>query len=987
MKTLHVCGLLAAVSIAALASPLAAQTIKPTPEGEAAATAARSTDQAAIEDAAAAQVTRTEDIIVTGSRIQNPNFTAPTPVQVLTSETIQQRAPAQIADVVNEIPAFRVSRSSQGSGRIADQQSGVQSLIDLRGLGDTRTLVLVNGHRHVGTVSSGSFDTNLIPVGLVERVEVVTGGASAAYGSDAVAGVTNFILRNRLKGLSASVQAGVTERGDGAQYVGTLAGGFSAADDRLHVIAGVDGSWTEGTGNIYGRGFGQAEPGLLAVSAAQRTALGLPAQVFSNGVELANVAVGSLIQTAATGLPTTQRYAFDANGNPFVFNQGTVFGTGTTAVMTGSTSNAGYNSNSFFPLQNKNSRIVAYGRAEYELAEHLAVFVEGNYGHSDLPPQLTSSYLTQFQVPRTSLPAALQSLYTGTNVTLGRIMTENGGGNLTYQNIDVHRYVGGLEGNFGKFSANIYYQHGQTHQDFNTSGLVLSALYEAVYGCNGTATNPNLSAALLTQLAAYKSISGKSCVAFNPIGVNTNTAALAYIYNNQHQDTYITQDVASGSISGSPFALWAGDVSIAVGGEYRRDKLRVVAEPLGLANVFSQGNFTTYGGRNTVKEVFGELGVPLLHDMVIHALDLNGAIRRTDYKLSGAVTTWKLGATLEPIEGLRLRATKSRDIRAPNLNELFFVGGALPTSLTNNIPGTFGYQVTSTSNVNGAGNQTLVPEKADTFTAGGTVQIRGGMFSGFRAAVDYYKIEINGAISRPNSAQSQSICATVIAGGATTCPGFVFNTVAGTNGITSQANLSINLNKLKAEGIDFELGYRSNAMPFGLPGRFELRALANHAIHLQQYLTLIRPQPFETAGSAQGVPKWTGNITFGYNIGRSGFDLQLRGFTKVKYDVLTAFTLAGGATNGAYVVDPTDGTLFVNTNANTISQNRFGGRTYLNFSGHVGVGAIYQLFAVVNNLLDSKPPLYAPIAVTTGNRNLNYDLLGRSYKVGARVNF
>lgn len=927
---------------------------------------------------AAPEAAKAAEIIVTGSRLANPNFSSPTPVQTLNAEAIAQRAPVQISDVVNEIPAVRTSRSASGSGRVADQQSGVQALTDLRGLGDVRTLTLVNGHRHVGTVASGSFDTNMIPVGLIDRVDVVTGGASAAYGSDAVAGVVNFVLKNQMQGITASAQGGVTSRGDGRQYAINLAGGTSFADGRGHIIAGLDWGTTLGAGNIYSRY--SDEQGLLSVSAAQRSSLGLAAQVFTTGVELANVTPYGLITTKTTGgLLNT----FDASGNASVFTQGTVFGSGTSAVMTGTNSNYGNSPYRFFQLQNKNSRLVAYGRAEFDITDAWKVYAELNYAHTSMPAQLTSSYLVSFQVPVSSLPTSVQSQYTGTNVSVGRIMTENGGGNLTWQNLDMHDIVVGTKASFGKWKAEAYYQHGWTHQDFNTTGLVLSALYKAVYGCNGTATNPNMTSNLLTQLSLYESVTGKSCVAINPFGAITNSSALNYIYNTQHQDTVIQKDVVSASISGTPFALWAGDVSVAAGAEWRQDKLSVTSDALGNGNVYSVGNFTTYGGKNTVKEGFLEVGLPLLKDLPFaRSLDVNGAVRRTDYAISGAVTTWKGGAVWQPLDGLRLRATWSRDIRAPNLSDLFFIGGALPTSTTNNIPGTYGYNVTGTTNIYASGNTNLKPEKADTFTGGFTWAAKDGPLRGLRVAVDYYNIRINGAITRPTSAQTQSICAGLLAAGATSCPGIVFSNTG--NGLVSAGNLSLNLNQLKAEGFDIEVGYR--VPDLGIPGRFELRAMANRALHLQQFLSLIRPEPFETAGSAQGVPEWSGTLTLSYILGKSGVDLQLRGFTGVKYDTLSAYTLTGGATNGAQVVDPTDAG-YLNTNANSINSNRLPGMVYTNISGHVELIKGVQLFAVINNLFDRQPPQYAAIAVTAGSRNLNYDLLGRSYKLGVRANF
>ena len=906
--------------------------------------------------AAAAAADTVATVIVTGTRLQNRNFTAPTPVQVLTSATIEARAPTNIADVVNENPAFRISRSSKGSGRIADQQQGVQSLLDLRGLGDVRTLVLINGHRHVGTVSNGSVDTNIIPVGLVDRVETVTGGASAAYGSDAVAGVTNFILKNQMRGVSGSVQTSRTGHGDGVDYVGTFAAGLAFDDDRGHVIVGGDASHSDGVGNIYSRDYGAVEPGLVSPSAALRASAGLPATMFLNNVEIGTSAPGGLITTALGG----NLYAFDAAGAPTVFSQGTLYG----ANMVGSRANYGYNPLGAFQLQNENSRQVLYGRVEYDLSDKLQVFAEANYGHTELPKSLTAEYVTAFTLSTANpyLPAATRALLTAagrTSFTLGRINTDFGG-NTTWQSNDVKRAVIGARGAvFGDWSWEAYYQSGRTEQDFNTSGLVLSALYKAVYGCDGTATNPNLNAASRTLVASYEALTGKTCAVFNPFGVNQGSAAAyGYFLNDQHQDTKVGQDVASASLSGSPFALPAGEVSLAVGAEYRKETLDVVSA-IPATGYFTLGNFTTYGGSNTVKEGFAEIGVPVLKDLPLaKSLDFNAAVRRTDYRLSGAVTTWKAGLTYEPIDAVRFRLTRSRDIRAPNLNELNFIGGGTTSSVINPFNG-----VTAQTTVQGAGNPNLVPEIADTFTTGVVFQPAGAL-SGLRASIDYYKVEVTGAIVRLSAQQTLNQC---YAGVTTACSAITFDT--STLGISYIVNRSANVNALVVEGVDFEVGYRTSSLPGNIPGAFEVRALVNHALH-NQVQTLAGT--IENAGAATGLPSWTGNLTFGYDIGRLSVDLQFRGFTKVKYDPSLQ-----GPEDANYVVTATT----------SINKNRFPGMIYTNLSMQYGVTDKVKLFGVVNNLLDHEPPAYSLIAITGGGRQLNYDMLGREYKLGVRFAF
>jgi len=902
------------------------------------------------------------EIVVTGSRLSNANFTAPTPVQVMRSETIELRAPSNIADVINELPAFRISHTDAGAGRVADQQSGVQSLLDLRGLGDVRTLVLVNGHRHVGTVASGSFDTKMIPVGLVDRVEVVTGGASAAYGSDAVAGVTNILLKNHLEGIQGSAQAGETEYQDGRDLVGSLAGGFAFGEqNRGHVVLGGDAEKNSGVGNIYTRPYGRVEPGLISRTVAAGRPPGEAASVFVNGVEIGTQTPGSLITTPLGG----HLYSFDAAGNPMVFNQGTRYG----ANMVGNTANYGNNPNGKFQLENANSREVAFGRAEYQITHDWTIYTEINYGHTHLPPQITNDYTTNFRVAATNpfLPASLSALIPAatTSIPIGRIDTDFGGNTVWQTNHSTSAVIGG-EADVNDWKIEAYYQHGSTHQDFNTSGLVLPALYRAVYGCDNTAANPNLTAALRAQLALYESLSGKTCAVFNPFGVGQGqAAAYNYFLADQHQTSDFGKDVVAINVSGSPLSDWAGEVSLAAGAEYRRDTLNVVADTLPLANLFTQGNFTSYGGSNTVKEGFGEVGVPLLRKAPLaEALDFNAAARRTDYKLSGAVTTWKIGLTDNLIDTVRLRATRSRDIRAPNLNELFFVGGAaVPSTVTNTIPGIFGSGATGAVGNAGQGYRGLVPEIADTFTAG---IVLGPVF-GFHGSLDYYRVKVNRAIVRLTSQQTVNQCA---AGVTSACAAITFDPTTPV-GISFIVNQSSNVNSLLVSGFDLEAGYRARSLPWGIPGSFDVTVLFNKVVH-NSITSSLSGMTTENAGSSTGTPEWTGNVTFGYQIGPFSADLQFRGFTHVKYDP----TLQG----------PDDPNYNVAA-ANSINVQRFVGEVYTNLTLQYEITKNLKVFGIVNNIADIQPPPYAIIAITTPGRQLNYDLLGREFKVGMRFSF
>jgi iron complex outermembrane recepter protein len=222
---------------------------------------AQDVNPVSVEEAASEASEEASEIVVTGSRVARSGFTAPTPVTAVSSAEMEQRAPTTIADTLATIPSFRSSNTPQTSG-VTTRGGGIITA-DLRALGTTRTLVLIDGHRFVPSGSDGLVDLKLIPQLLIDSAEVVTGGASAAYGSDAVAGVVNFKLNTRLRGIRGSVQGGISEYGDAKSLRASLAAGGAVADGRLTYLIGVDYSKFHGVGNQYSRPWGRREVGLV----------------------------------------------------------------------------------------------------------------------------------------------------------------------------------------------------------------------------------------------------------------------------------------------------------------------------------------------------------------------------------------------------------------------------------------------------------------------------------------------------------------------------------------------------------------------------------------------------------------------------------------------------------------------------------------------------------------------------------------------------
>ncbi|PZU06474.1 TonB-dependent receptor [Sphingomonas sp.] len=940
------------------------------------ATDIKSADVAAAQGQPADASPETKDIVVTGSRLSNLN--APTPVTTIGAGTIATQAPVAITDVLARIPGFRPSYGAIGASRYAVTQFGVQGLPDLRGLGITRTLVLVDGQRFVGGNYQGLPDTNSIPVELVQRIDVVTGGASAAYGSDAVAGVVNIVQRNKLEGIQGRVQTGVTDYGDNGEFVASLAGGHSFMDGRVNFTAGFDYSHADGIGNgIYARPW-TANEGALVPTGNQAT--------FLTNAETANATPFGIIN-GPTALRGT---AFDANGNPYPFAYGTLYNNN--SVMVGSTANFGKPAQAQFQLANPFERIVGQGRLSADLGSDINVWVQGNYSHSSTQASVTPNQYTALIIRNDNpfLPASIRTRMAAagvTSITLGRSL-EDFGDTFSVNKIETYRFAGGISGKiFGDWAWDAYVEHGQTTQDYLFHTKYDARVREAAFAvrdangnivCGDPAQNPNLNATTRAQLAFGGGVTG--CVPFNPFGATNNTATVgAYINGTPTAVIKYRQTAGAVNLRGSPFSLWAGPISVAVGGEFRKDYLSSAADALSTQAAYILANQANYVGRNTVVEGYGELGVPIARgdSWFLKAIDLNGAVRYTHYRVSGNVTTWKAGATYDMNDSLRFRFTRSRDIRAPTLYELFGNSAQTLTVLTNRFNGNSDF----VPNV-AQGNQNLTPEVAQTLTAGAVFHPT--FLRGFRASVDYYDIKVDKVIVAVTPQDTVNGC---FFGNLDYCSRITFGT-SNASGLDLVRSLTTNLSSFKTRGLDFMAGY-DHDMPFGLPGHFGITALATHTMKLELVTPPGTPGGVATtidyAGTGGqgsvvtgvgGLPKWSGNLSLDYALGGFSATTQVTAFTSMRYDP-TLF-------------EPGDAGYATATPAQKISQNRFAGQAYVNLTLRYNVlqgddARRFEVFTVINNLLDNDPPPFATIAFS--NRTNLYNSIGRSYRVGVAFKF
>lgn len=912
----------------------------------------------AVAQSAAADGQSVEQVVVTGTRLGG-DFSAPTPVTSIGSAELANSAVVTVADLVNNVPSFRLTNTPTESQKFF---GGGQNQLDLRGLGTVRTLVLLDGNRFTPTNNTATVDTNMIPTGLVDRVDVVTGGASAAYGSDAVAGVVNFVLKKDIEGIQGTIQYSTSQYGDSRNPYLSLAAGTSFAGGKGHVILGIDASKNSGVGTLYSRNWGRSQPGLIAYGSSRPS--GTPASAFSENVTYSQQSAGGLIKSGPL-----KGVAFGPGGTPYNFDYGTPYSN----LMVGG-SNPGMNPFGNWSIEIPTKRIAGLGRVSYELTPDIQAYLELNYGFDEGDGTDTfqqNSFIISSGNPY--IPASVQAAMTAdklSTITVGRVLTETGG---LHQH-DTHETVGGRVGFvgevFGDWDWDASYQFGRTYNLAAVTGPTNLANYnaavDAVMGNNGApvcaplASNPNLTAAMAAKVAP-------NCAPFDVFGQGSPSAdSLAYISGTAWGHQTLQQQDLAANLKGAPFSSWAGPINLATGIEYRTESVSNVSDPTSAIVGWSTANGGFYSGKESVTEGYLEFDVPLANDLPLaKSLDLNGAMRETYYSLSGYANTWKIGLTYEPTSELRLRGTRSRDIRAPNLGELFASSGSgiAVASAFNPINGQ-----TGVLNASSSGNTSLVPEKADTTTLG--VAYQPEWMPGFTASLDWYSIDVKDVIAAVSATSVLNNCA---AGKTQYCSAITFNNSQ--FGIANIAQEPYNLNGLSTEGLDFELGYTVPLQDLSpsIAGTLSLRALGTYVTSLKTTLPNGGGSTDYAGSLSGGVPSWVWNVNLAYQLNRFSANLNAHFVTGSHYS----------ATN----VGP-DSSSYSPALSKSIADNRFPPMVYFNLGASYDLvpGAdadkpSLQIFGGIDNLVNTQPPAYAAIAITGGNP---YDLVGRVFKMGVR---
>jgi outer membrane receptor protein involved in Fe transport len=930
----------------------------------------------------AAQAPAVEEIVVTGTRIVRNGYEAPTPVTVVGADEMAAQAPPNIADFVNTLPTFSGSLSpATTQASVSNGQAGVNAL-NLRNLGQVRTLVLLDGQRTVGSIITGVADVNAFPQQLITRVDVVTGGASSEYGSDALSGVVNFILDKKFTGFKGELSGGVTTYGDDRNWKVALTSGFGFNDDRGHILISGEISDKDGILTSGGRAWNQTGAGII-LNPAYGTGPGQSTSVpqrllYQNGVSQDNAAPGGIVTAGPL-----KGIAFGPGGTPYQFNYGAVAGT---ADMYGgdwrSTVQRDFRGNS---IDDQETRQSIFTRVSYEISDNVEIFGQAAWNNSRTLiyccPQFNQGNIA-IKADNAFIPASVAAQVATLKLTSLTIGSWNADIPVVATNNRrrVQRWVIGGDGKFDAFDSSwtwdAYFQAGMSLSSsrvpFATSKSRFNLALDAVRGPNGTIvcrstlTNPS-----------------NGCVPYDPFGIGVNSqATLVYMSNNQEGpfiDQDLVQDVSAVTLHGEPFSDWAGPISVATGIEHRREAVRGYSDQGSRNNDWFVGNYLPTFGSFTVTEGFVETVVPLAKDAVwAKSLDLNGAVRATGYSTSGYVTTWKIGATWQVIDDVRIRATRSRDIREPTLQDLYAAG----TQNTNNVTDPFNNNVLTSYQGNAVGNSALTPEKADTTGLGVVVSPR--FLPGFSASIDYYNIDINGAIGSLSAQQEVDLC---FAGEQLFCGQIQRGLVNGTNQIIRITTSPLNFVAESARGFDVEASYnlRLDEIADALNGNVSLRFLGTHYIKDTQATGVIGSIPIAQVGTV-GFPSWKWTASGSYALDPITFNLTARGRSATRYS----------NNGGIALVVCTSGCPVSTANNPTINGDHIDGAVYwdtaITYKFMEGAGTNAEAFLNVRNLTNKDPATVAPGPSGTPAYSLlsscgNFDCEGRVFRAGVRFKY
>jgi iron complex outermembrane receptor protein len=969
------------------------------------------------------QAENVEQVVVSGSRISIGGYTAPTPVTTVDLAKLDSNAYANITDDVRQLPQVVSPSASYGfSQGAASPGTAGANLLNLRNLGITRTLVLFDGQRIVNSNLTGGVDITTLPSAIISRVDVVTGGASAAYGSDAVAGVVNFIIDHNFVGLKGNIQGGDTTNGDVRSVSAQTVWGENFAGDRGHVEVAAQYNLRPDTALLldekwYRGAYLVSNPNYVAPGSAAN-----PQFVVANHVGLAVATMGGIITASPAGAGTVGVNGVTAlapanalRGIQFV-GAGQVTQANFGNVTGGSLSNGGSltDRESEAPWQtigNPNATYSLFADGWYKITDTIKASLQMNYGYFTgkgdaqsfmQPANLTikgdNAYIPA-SVQQAMIAGGISSFTMGTlngnnfnNATAtGEDYTRQAAGALapatTYNHRQLMRAVFTLDGSLGSdWLWNAYISHSQTRFWVRTNGVdVLANLEAAQDAVVVTPANRGTSNFALGSIVCRSSLPGQppfvvgkvtaapGCQPLDVFGEGVaSPSAIAYATGNNQdfENMTLTMDVFEASMQGKlPWSLPAGDIAVAFGFHYRKEAGKNVATSTGDAGGYSVGNYSNFPSSDiNVKEGFLEVEVPVLKNMVVDSLDFNAAGRMTGYSTSGLVETWKLGFTSQVDEDIRLRSVWSVDIRAPTVQDLFAPANVNTGSATD--PKT-GLPVSIIANV--LGNPALSPEVARTISGG--VVLTPHWVPGLTFSLDWYNLNLTSGIAAVSQNLILNTCTANI--NDPLCSALVFG---GANGALSIINrVPVNIASQRTSGMDISANYVTDFWD----GTLDMSLSANYTDELTINSPGSPPDDYagvmgQMASQIAGASKWKGILAATYATGPWSFTTQVRWYgSAILNNAWNTGNQATAATrytvpDSVYNIDPT---------------------AYIDLRVSYNWNSNWQLYGAVDNLQNIPPALvpgYSGGIQSNGgpvHSVTQYDLLGREVRAGIRFNF
>jgi len=944
------------------------------------------------------------EITVTGSRIARSDYSAESPIVTLTADQLADSGSTQLQDVFNTMPQF-AARS--GAATNSERAQGRDNA-NLRGLGPQRTLVLLDGRRLQPSDPLGPVDLNTIPTMLLESVEVITGGASAVYGSDAIAGVVNFKLKRDFEGLMVSAQHGQTWAGEGdTQDIGVLFGA-NLSDGRGNAVVGLNYNRRKfvplGTSDFF-RGWGGSI--LLTGATVRPNGSNLPTQEAMNEVFVGRY--GSAVAPARNQVigvnPDHTLFTQESpvlnlrypEWDPYIVRQNRV------VLPIADT----------FPMQQPLDRFTGYAGAHYKITQNVEAYLQVT--HTELTSDFSRLGLSvlgtaaqPLTVPVTNpfIPTDLATILASRpdpNQPATIVLSSSKVGPANYENnYEVNQYVAGLRGDmpFGNWTWDIYGSQGRMLQTDNITGYIDYAALQGLLNATDGGASICPGGFNVFSIESLSATPGQQ-------------ACFDHLHRSLHEQTELRQEVVEASAQGSLFELPAGDVRVAVGASYRRNTFDYLPDRQRVSRTVLPNQPTgPASGADQVYEVFGEALVPIVRDLgIFRELNLDVAYRHSDYEISGSVSTYKASLDWSMTSSLRFRGGYQRAVRAPSLGELFApptvntaenistpaLGGGDPCDYTGPLrnPATNPsaaqvrelclatgipedvidiYTYPSAVNGVGAGNLDLKPEKADTYTAGFVWQssLDSPWLSRFTASVDYYDMEVEDAIGVVTAMVSLGRCFNNDGvSNPTYSPTnfFCAQTRRDTSGRIDEVRTpTMNLSGYRTSGIDMQMDWSITPADVGLasvPGSMSISLIANY---LDSYkIQTLAGAPFldfaGTIGNTQvnmftkSFPKWKVSSSFSYEIGAATVRLAMRW-----YDAMS---------NAANV-------------GTTGSQPGVASRAYFDVTGRWLAGDSLELRGGVINIADRDPPNWTSNGATDPAL---YDVLGRRFFVGLTKSF